>query len=175
MLERVLIAGSGGQGVVLIGRLLANVAVETIQHVTFFPSYGAEVRGGTSSCQVILSSNEIASPLSDEPDSLILMDQQSLLRFAANAKEQALIVVNTSLCRPAPGTPCSGLPATELASKLGDDRVANFIMLGAYVARRRIIAPSAIRDSIRQLLLKKGVNVVDCNIKAFNCGLDYHA
>lgn len=175
MLERVLIAGSGGQGVVLIGRLLANVALETIQHVTFFPSYGAEVRGGTSCCHVILSSHEIASPLSDEPDSLIIMNQQSLHRFSANATKHALVVINTSLCRPDPGTSYSGIPATELANKLGDDRVANFIMLGAYVARRRIIAPSAIRDSIRQLLEKKGLKVVDCNIKAFNCGLEYRA
>ena len=175
MLERVLIAGSGGQGVVLIGRLLANVALETIQHITFFPSYGAEVRGGTSSCQVILSSREIASPLSDEPDSLIVMNQQSLQRFAPQIRNEALVVVNNSLCRPDPGTPCFGIPASALANKLGDDRVANFIMLGAYVARRRIIAPSAIRDGIRQLLLKKGPSVVDCNIKAFNCGLDYQA
>lgn len=174
MLERVLIAGSGGQGVVLIGRLLANVALETIQHVTFFPSYGAEVRGGTSSCQVILSSREIATPLSDEVDSLILMNQQSMERFASSITSRALAVVNTSLCHPAPGTQCSGIPATELANKLGDARVANFIILGAYVARRRIIAPSAIRDSIRQLLQKKGAKVVDCNIRAFNCGLEYN-
>jgi 2-oxoglutarate ferredoxin oxidoreductase subunit gamma len=173
MLERVLIAGSGGQGVVLIGRLLANVAIETIQHVTFFPSYGAEVRGGTSSCQVILSNREIASPLSDELDSLILMNQQSVDRFAANITNRSLVVVNTSLCKIAPGSQWSGIPATELANKLGDDRVSNFIILGAYTARRRTIAPSAIRDSIRQLLQKKGAKVVDCNIRAFNCGLEY--
>jgi 2-oxoglutarate ferredoxin oxidoreductase subunit gamma len=173
MLERVLIAGSGGQGVVLIGRLLANVAIETIQHVTFFPSYGAEVRGGTSSCQVILSSREIASPLSDELDSLILMNQQSVDRFAANASGRALVLVNTSLCKIPQGSSWAGIPATELANNLGDDRVANFIILGAYIARRRIIAPSAIRESIRQLMQKKGVKVVECNIRAFNCGLEH--
>ena len=63
MLERLLIAGSGGQGIVLIGRMLASVAVKNIPHVTFFPAYGAEVRGGTSNCQVVLSTKEIASPV----------------------------------------------------------------------------------------------------------------
>lgn len=173
MLERVLIAGSGGQGVVLIGRLFANVALETISHVTFFPSYGAEVRGGTSSCQVILSSREIASPLSDELDSVMLMNQQSLERFASTLNGRALVLVNTSLCRPSEGAQYSGIPATELANAQGDDRVANFIMLGAYVARRRVIAPSAIRDSIRQLMMKKGNHTVESNIKAFNTGLEY--
>ena len=77
MLERVLIAGSGGQGVVLIGRIVATVALPRVPHITFFPSYGAEVRGGTSHCQVVLSSDEISSPLSERFDSLILMNQAS--------------------------------------------------------------------------------------------------
>ncbi|MCG2661765.1 MAG: 2-oxoacid:acceptor oxidoreductase family protein, partial [Kiritimatiellae bacterium] len=70
MHERILIAGSGGQGVVSLGKLLARLAAETIQHVTFFPAYGAEVRGGTSNCQVILSANEIAAPIAEMFDSM---------------------------------------------------------------------------------------------------------
>ena len=171
MLERVLIAGSGGQGVVLVGRLLATVALETIQHVTFFPAYGAEVRGGSSSCQVVLSSREIASPLSEEPDSLILMNQESIDRFFHFAGKDSLVLLNSSLCKPPAGLACVTVPASELAGRQGSDRVANFIMLGAYVARRRIIAPSAFREGIRQLMHDKGSDVVDANIQAFNSGM----
>jgi 2-oxoglutarate ferredoxin oxidoreductase subunit gamma len=171
MLERILIAGSGGQGIVLVGRLLATVSVETIPHVTFFPAYGAEVRGGSSSCQVVLSSREIASPLTEDPDSLILMNQESMDRFLRNAGKDSLVVVNSSLCTPPPGLACVMVPATELAGRQGSDRVANFIMLGAYVSRRRIIAPSAVREGIRQLLHDKGSDVVEANIHAFNSGM----
>jgi len=173
MLERILIAGSGGQGIVLVGRLLATVAVETIQHVTFFPSYGAEVRGGASSCQVVLSGREIASPLTEEPDSLILMNQQSFDRFIGNAGKDSLVIVNASLCTPPPGRSCVCVPATDLARSQGSDRVANFIMLGAYVSRRRLVAPSAVREGIRHLLHDKGADVVDANIQAFNCGMEH--
>ena len=79
MLERLLIAGSGGQGVLTIGKILARVAVDQVPHLTFFPDYGAEVRGGTSHCEVILSSDEIASPLAETVDSCIIMNEPSAI------------------------------------------------------------------------------------------------
>ncbi|MFA7160272.1 MAG: 2-oxoacid:acceptor oxidoreductase family protein, partial [Kiritimatiellia bacterium] len=80
MLERILIGGTGGQGIVTVGKLLARAAIDAYPFVTFFPSYGAEVRGGTSSCQVILSTAEISSPLSERFDTVLAMNQQSARR-----------------------------------------------------------------------------------------------
>lgn len=135
MLERILIAGSGGQGIILLGKLLARLAVDAIPHITFFPSYGAEVRGGTSNCQVIFSTNEIASPLAETLDSLIIMNQQSLTRFRKGLAKNGLAVINKSLCQPPRDKRFVLVRATEIADKLGNTRAANFIMLGAWIAR----------------------------------------
>ena len=94
MLERIFIAGSGGQGVLTTGKLLASVAVDHVDHLTFFPSYGAEVRGGTSNCQVVFSSNEIASPVSEEFDTLIIMNQESANVFLDRQTPDALVLLN---------------------------------------------------------------------------------
>jgi len=172
MLERILIVGSGGQGVILIGRLLATIAVRSTRHVTFFPSYGAEVRGGTSACQVILSSKEIASPLSETFDSIIVMNQSSVERFCKNVTKECLAVVNTSLC--SPPRICSNIrpvEATRLADSLGDTRVANFIMLGSFIASKPVIKPLQVEKGIRELLTGKNMALIELNIKAFRTGL----
>jgi 2-oxoglutarate ferredoxin oxidoreductase subunit gamma len=144
MLERLLISGSGGQGVIMAGRALAGAALNHVPHITFFPDYGAEVRGGVSKCQVVLSSEEIASPVSDIFESMILMNQESLDCFLASTPTNGLVIINTSLCRMPTGdaTNCIGVAATEIADRMGDTRIANFVMLGAYI-RRRPFAPPA--------------------------------
>jgi len=172
MLERLLVAGSGGQGIVLAGKLLATVAVNEIPHVTFFPAYGAEVRGGTSNCEVILSSSEIASPVSLQLDSMILMNQASSARFLSHAAEGCLLLVNTSLCSIPPGSSAAGIAATEMADRLGDTRVANFIMLGTYVARKPFVPAREMEEGTRRLLAGKGKKLVEMNIAAFRLGLE---
>ena len=171
MLERVLIAGSGGQGIVLVGKLLAAAAVKTVPHITFYPAYGAEVRGGTSNCQVILSTGEIASPVAEELDALILMNQASAKRFGRYRSSGGLALVNSSLCEAPRQTQAVAIPATDLANQLGDVWVANFIMLGAYLARRPIVLPSEIEACAEKSLSSKGREVVEINLRAFRAGL----
>ena len=171
MLERILIAGEGGQGVILIGRLLASVAVKTIEHVTFFPSYGAEVRGGTSYCHVIMSSTEIASPLAGRFDSMIIMNQESANKFLPHRGKNCLVVVNSSLCAMPKGTSVLGISATELANELGNTCTANFIMLGAYLARKPVVLRADVEKSTRSMLSGKNQALVDLNIQAFRVGL----
>jgi 2-oxoglutarate ferredoxin oxidoreductase subunit gamma len=173
MLERILIGGSGGQGIISMGRLLAAVAMEHVPHVTFFPSYGIEVRGGTSNCQIVLSSGEIASPVPDEVDTLIAMNQQSLDRFAGQRVAGGLLLVNASLCPEA--TAAGGavlVKATDMANDLGDVRVANSIMLGVYQARRPILPLAAMEQEIRNMLAEKGDALIDLNLRAFRAGLE---
>ncbi len=172
MLERLLIAGSGGQGIVMVGRLLASVAVKTVQYVTFFPAYGAEVRGGTSNCQVILSSGEIADPVPEELDSMIIMNQASADKFGHHVRKGCLLFINSSLCKVPASIPAVSVNATGMANKLGNICVANFIMLGAYLARRPYVAPADVEEGIEQALAGKDRALVDLNIQAFRSGLN---
>ena len=171
MLERILIAGSGGQGIILAGRLLASVAIKTVPHVTFIPAYGAEVRGGTSNCQVVLSSDEIASPVSEEFDSMLILNQASLDRFMPSIAKDGLLMINSSLCKVPESPPAIAIKATEVADELGDTRAANMIMLGAYIAKRELAAPKDVEDCIKDLFAGKSKALIDLNIKGFGVGL----
>lgn len=171
MLERLLVSGSGGQGILLAGKLLAGVAVNDVPHITFFPSYGAEVRGGTSNCQVIFSSTPIASPVSKALDSMIVMNQASLDTFLPRLDDGGLLLLNTSLCVPPPGSDAVTVNATELADRLGNTRAANMVMLGAYLARKPVVPAERAEKEARQMLSAKNPAMVDVNIEAFRLGL----
>jgi len=170
MNERILISGSGGQGVIFIGRLLAAAALEQVRHITFFPAYGVEVRGGTSNCQVILSSAEIASPVAEAFESMILMNQDSVERFSARLGKDGLMILNGSMCQPSTRADVHSIRATELALGMGNGRVANLIMLGSYAARRTTIPVEAIEKEILQAN-RKDPAVAELNLTAFRLGL----
>ena len=165
-------AGSGGQGLSLLGKVLANAALRSVPHITFFPSYGAEMRGGTSNCQVILSPVEIPSPVAERFDTMILMNQESLERFWPARDQRGLALVNSTLCRiPRKAAGTVAVPATREADTLGDTRVANLIMLGALIARQPVVPPADITDSIRGLLAGKSPRLIEINLNAFQAGL----
>jgi 2-oxoglutarate ferredoxin oxidoreductase subunit gamma len=170
-MTRILMAGSGGQGIVFLGKLLANAALETTPHITFFPSYGAEVRGGDSSCQVILSPIEIASPVSQEFDLMILMTPQGMEKFLPALAPKGVAAINSSLisCPPAPGR--IQVQATCEADRLGDQRVANLIMLGAIMTRLSGVRPLRIQQLLRDFLSGNPITLAR-NLAAFQCGLN---
>lgn len=171
MLERILIAGSGGQGVILLGKMLARAALRDVQHITFFPAYGAEVRGGTSHCQVILSSDDIASPVADRFEAMVIMNQASLERFHSQAAENGLTFVNATLCDIPAGFSGYAVQATEEARRLGDQRAANFVMLGALLSQKPLVPPDHMEQSIRAFFLSKGAPLADLNAKALRLGM----
>ena len=171
MHERILIAGSGGQGIVSLGKLLARLAAETIQHVTFFPAYGAEVRGSTSNCQVILSANEIAAPVAETFDSILVMNQQSAEHFMPALDKDGLAIVNQSLCKVHADSRHVLVPATEIADRLGSAKAANFVMLGAWLAHKPLIPASAIENAMASHFPDAPAALIDINIKAFRTGL----
>lgn len=171
MLERIVIAGSGGQGIVLAGKLLATAATRSVPHVTFFPSYGAEVRGGVSSCQVVMSSDEIASPLPDDHDSYIVMNQASADHFLSRIRKNKLVLINSSICHVKPSFNAVLIRASEMAEGLGNICVATFIMLGAYLARKPVVDPGDVEMDIEQVLAGKPREIVDLNVRALRTGL----
>lgn len=171
MHERILIAGSGGQGIVSLGKLLAKLAAETIPYVTFFPSYGAEVRGGTSNCQVIFSANEIAAPIAETFDSILVMNQQSADHFLPKLDKNGLAIINKSLCKIHADSRHVLVPATEIADRLGSAKAANFVMLGAWLAHKPLIPARAIENAMASLFPDAPPALIDINIRSFRAGL----
>jgi len=171
----VIMAGFGGQGVLLIGNLLAYAGMREKMNVTYIPVYGVEMRGGTANCTVVLSDEEIGSPLINSPKSLIILNRPSLDKFQARLVDGGLEVVNSSLVEPElvekGGRVRSVLvPANELADELGNARAVNTIMLGAYVAATDMVKLATVEGCLASVMKPK---IVDINVKALRVGADY--
>ncbi|MGB2613788.1 MAG: 2-oxoacid:acceptor oxidoreductase family protein [Phycisphaerae bacterium] len=151
--ERMIFSGFGGQGLMTLGKFVAELLMHD-HEVTFFPSYGTEVRGGTAYCHVCVSDSPVASPVVEEATVLVLMNQMSYDRFAPLVRADGLALVNASMVKP---TAVHGkarlvaIDASGLANEMGDVRVANMILLGA-LARLKGLAPA---EAIVHLLEKK--------------------
>ncbi len=171
MHERILMGGAGGQGIVSLGKLVARLGANSVGYVTFFPAYGAEVRGGTSNCQVILSDEEIAAPLAETFDSLLLFNQQSVDQFLPYLEGQGVAIINQSISRAAPDPRIIMVPATEWADALGDARVVNFVMLGAWLARKPLWPESAVAQMLATHFPGAAPALIDINLKALRRGL----
>ena len=136
MLTKTIISGFGGQGVLSIGSTLATAAMLEGKYVTFLPSYGVEMRGGTANCTVAVSDEEIASPVASAPEFVVAMNQPAFVRFQGVLQAGGLLCVNSSLVNTESARSdieILALPTSELAEKLGSIKVANMIMLGALV------------------------------------------
>ena len=176
MKEEIIMAGSGGQGIMFAGTLLAHAAMEEGLNVTYFPSYGAEMRGGTANCRVIISDENIGSPIVTNPSTLLAMNESSLQKFTPKVKKGGLIIVNSSLSKKelkTGGVEILKIPATELAEKLGDSRVANMVILGAYVNRRKIVSLERTMNSLSKVLGEGKKNLLKLNTDALRKGEEY--
>ena len=178
--EEIIIAGFGGQGIIFTGKLLAQTAMEAGKHTTYIPAYGAEVRGGTSNCSVIIAEKEIASPLISNPKSLIAMNKASLNKFTSRIKKGGLLIFNSSLINEPPqdldgDIEVLALPADELAVELGSKKAANMVALGAYMQKRGIFSPEAVEKSLPRVLAERYHNMLPINNKALHRGAEFAA
>lgn len=143
MYEGIFFAGFGGQGIILAGRIVCLAAMGEGKHVSHIPSYGAEMRGGTANCSVVVSDDEIASPLVPRPSVCIVMNKPSLLKFQSMVKPGGLLIWNESLIDVTPDRTdieCLGVRANEIAEAAGSYKSANMVMLGALLKRRPSVA-----------------------------------
>jgi len=168
-------AGFGGQGVMLAGKLLAQAGVDHGLEVTWLPSYGPEMRGGTANCTVLLSDEPIGSPVVDNPTALVAMNLPSLDRFEKTVAVSGVIVVNSSLInRPIERNDVQVLsvPANDIAVSLGNPKVANVVALGAVVKATGIIPFELIKDAIARMLGENiyGAGLIAVNEQALNAG-----
>ncbi len=153
----------------LAGTLLCQAGMEEGRYVTFFPSYGAEMRGGTANCQVILSDSPIGAPVVYEPEILLAFNRPSWERFAPKVRENGLILNNSSLFQvssPGGGVEVFEVPANRIAEECGSVIATNTVMLGALAARSAIIKLEGITASVREILKEKKQQVIDLNVKA---------
>ena len=177
--EEIIIAGFGGQGIILAGRLLAQTAMKAGKEVTYMPSYGAEVRGGTANCMVIIADEPIASPLVDKPDSLIVMNKASLNKFAPRLKTGGLLVMNSSLIDTKPQLDDSieiiAVPADEIAVELGNKKAANMVAIGAYLQKRGSLSPEAAAACLAETIAKRHHKTLPVNTEALHRGAEFAA
>jgi 2-oxoglutarate ferredoxin oxidoreductase subunit gamma len=172
MHEQVICAGYGGQGIMLMGRLLAEAGMKAGYYVTWFPSYGAEVRGGTAHSMVHISDGEIAAPTISKPTTCIAMNRPSLEKFLDHVEKEGLLIINTSMAEKIPARKdikIIKLPLTKLASDLGNIKTANTIALGAFVKLKKIFTLKDILGELGKILPDKK-DIIAINTKAIELG-----
>jgi len=176
MLIKTIFSGFGGQGVLSTGQMLAKAAMLQDRYVTFLPSYGAEVRGGTANCTVTISDEEIASPISSEPEFVVALNQPSFFRFQSLLQSGGLMLYNSSMVEPAQvrgDIEIRGIPTTELAKELGNVKVANMVMLGAFIRISNLISFDLLIKNLPEILGKGKVHLLKVNKDAFHVGYNH--
>lgn len=177
MQNEIIIAGFGGQGVLFTGKVMAYAALENGQEVTWFPSYGPEMRGGTANCTVVISDEEIGSPQVKQPRAAIVMNQPSLDKYEGQVRSGGYLAVNSSLTnRPVKRDDITviEIPATEIAEALGDIRYANIVILGALCAHADFLDLSSIKKGLKKGLSGKKSKFLDANLSALKKGTEYN-
>jgi len=174
MKREIIIAGFGGQGVMSVGKTLVEAGMAEGMEVSWVPSYGPEMRGGTANCSVILSPTPIGSPVVSEPTELIAMNEPSLAKFEASVVPGGIIFINGMDIHPKAvpeGVRVINVPCGEIAGKLGNSKVANMVMLGAYIGATKALKPETLKEMIRHKFTGPKAHLVDINLKALEEGL----
>ena len=169
----IIISGFGGQGVLFAGQLLAYAALDNELEVTWFPSYGPEMRGGTAHCIVIISDDEIGSPVILNPHAAIVMNLPSLDKYEPLIKEGGVLIVNASLVDRNPirdDITCVMVPANEIAEELGDLRMANIVMVGALFECLDVMSLKAIGEALGKHIPEHHRDLLEANLKALERG-----
>lgn len=173
MVHEVLMAGFGGQGVMSMGSLLAYAGMLEGKQVSWLPSYGPEMRGGTANCHVVISDEPVASPLVTEPTAAILLNRPSLDRFEKTVRPGGLLIYNSSLVDRVPERTdirVVAIPANQVAEELGSARVANMVCLGAFRALTEAVSFSSLMDSLRKALPVHRHDLIPVNEAALRRG-----
>ncbi|MDI6757589.1 MAG: 2-oxoacid:acceptor oxidoreductase family protein, partial [Endomicrobiia bacterium] len=159
---KIIISGAGGQGVLFAGVLLAQGAMEAGKHTTFFPSYGAEIRGGAAMSSVIISDEPIGSPVVEKPDGLLVLNEVSFVKYAPRALGGSIVIVNTSVIKSDIPADFARIPASNLAiEKLGNVKTANVVMIGYYLKLSGILSISDLKkacDTVSKNAASAGLN-----------------
>ena len=175
MQHATIFGGFGGQGLLFAGHVLAQAAVIEGRTVSWMPSYGPEMRGGTASCTVILADHPIGSPIVDSADSVVALNPPSLAKFEPLLVAGGLLVLNTSLIEAEPSrtdVDVAAIPCSTLARAAGDERFVSIVALGALLARSPIVRPESIRQALRTVVGDDQPALIEANMAAFRSGYE---
>jgi len=172
----IIISGFGGQGALFAGQVLTYAAMDNGMEVTWFPSYGPEMRGGTAHCVVIISDEEIGSPLTRTPSAVIALNLPSLDKYEPNIQSGGVLIANKSLIdREFVRDDITGLliPANEIAEEIGNQQMANMVCLGALLALKPILPLEAVTISLKDHLPQRKMKWYPANVEALNRGKEF--
>jgi 2-oxoglutarate ferredoxin oxidoreductase subunit gamma len=176
MYQGVIMSGFGGQGIISAGILLAYSGMVDGKHVTFFPAYGAEMRGGTANCSVVVSTEEVASPVVSSPDSLIVMNEPSLLKFEPSIKPNGLLLINSSLVSSQPkrgDVNVVTIEANKIAEEIGTLRCANMVMLGALINHTHAVSLESMTKTLPKVFPRAKKEMLQINEEALQKGANF--
>jgi 2-oxoglutarate ferredoxin oxidoreductase subunit gamma len=171
----VIMAGFGGQGILMIGNLLSIAAMEEGRHVTYFPAYGVEMRGGTANCTVVISDEEIGSPVVGRPKACVIMNGPSLGKYLPSIREGGDLVINSSLVDPAKvdrtDVRLLSIPANDIAREVvGSQQLASMVALGAYVTVTGVVEMQTLFDCLPKVISRKYEKFIPLNVNALKEG-----
>lgn len=172
-MTKTIFSGFGGQGVLMMGYVLATAGMYEDKNVTYLPSYGAEVRGGTANCTVTVSDEPIASPVASFPDFAVLMNAPSLRRFEGGVKTQGTVFLNSDLVELRPrrrDIQVVAIPVNSIAERFGNVRSANMVMMGAFVQKSGLVALKTVIKSVKSIFETKGPKMHKMNALAIKEG-----
>ena len=175
MEERIVIAGFGGQGVMAIGQLLTYAGMIEDKYVSWLPSYGPEMRGGTANCNVIISEEAVGSPVVVNSTGAIIMNEPSLDKFEQSLNNDGRLFINSSLISKEverDDIEIYYIPANEIANELGNPRVANMVMLGAYLEATKIVKVESILEGFPKVFGEKKMHLLPINKEALEKGAE---
>lgn len=173
---QILIAGFGGQGVLFAGKLLAYKGLVSDKQVSWLPSYGPEMRGGTANCSVIISDDPVGSPIVSNPDILVAMNLPSLEKYENDVVSGGIIIVDSTLIsKKVKRTDVTTyyVPATKIAKEEGFATLANMILMGKLMKASDMLGFDGIEETVKKVVPPKKANLIDINIKALKTGYDF--
>ena len=172
-----IISGFGGQGVLVIGNLLAYAAMKEGRYVTYLPTYGVEMRGGTANCTVVISSREIGSPVVGRPHAAIVMNLPSLVKYEPRILPNGLLLINSSLIDPKETSrqdiELLPTPFNEIAIENGNPKLANMVALGAFNEKTKLVQMTSLFESLEKVLDDRYHHLIPSNIKAIQIGAEF--
>ena len=176
MENQIIIAGFGGQGLLFSGKVLAYAGLIEGRELSWLPSYGPEMRGGTANCNVILSDIPVGSPIVQKPDILMVMNNPSLDKYESAVVPGGKIFIDSSLiARKVERTDVEAyyVPATQMAADMGFPTLANMILLGTVIAKTGCINPDSLADALHKVIPARKANLFDANMQALQAGMEY--
>jgi 2-oxoglutarate ferredoxin oxidoreductase subunit gamma len=178
MYQGIRMSGFGGQGVISAGILLAQAGLLEGKNVSWFPAYGAEMRGGTANCSVVVADDEVSSPIVSRPDTAVVLNEPSLAKFEPMIKPGGLLIVNSSLVNTKPkrtDIKVALVPCNAIAQELGSIKIANMVALGALAGLTGAVGVESIAKALPKVFKRAKPEILELNIKALRKGAEAKA